>query len=326
MTDLIYHEEIPSFLLPYLASAEMQRLKEVGMHCGCEYTSFSFFKDLLPYSRYRHSLGVSLITWHFAREKNAALAALFHDIATPVFAHTVDFLKGDHLKQEATEEGTEEIIRSSKEITEQLEKDGLRIEDVKDYHRYPIADNDSPRLSADRLEYSLGNFVNFGLTDTAEVKALYEDLFVDLSPEGAPELSFQTKEKAKRFAFLSLACSRVYISDPDRYSMQRLAEVLKLALEKKVLMMKDLYRTEPEVISLLEGNEETAAAWQAYRSLHRMTEGEEQDPLHARIIPAKKRFIDPLCKGERVSEWDEGYRRELQGFLASSQEKTLCAL
>ena len=35
--------------------------------------------------------------------------------------------------------------------------DNIKIEEVEDYHLYPIADNDTPKLSSDRLEYSLSN-------------------------------------------------------------------------------------------------------------------------------------------------------------------------
>ena len=36
----IYHYEIPEFLCEFAAVPPMQRLKAVGMNCGCEYTSF----------------------------------------------------------------------------------------------------------------------------------------------------------------------------------------------------------------------------------------------------------------------------------------------
>ena len=38
-----------------------------------------------------------------------------------------------------------------------LKRDNIKLEEVDDYHIYPVADNDTPKLSADRLEYSLSN-------------------------------------------------------------------------------------------------------------------------------------------------------------------------
>lgn len=42
----IYHVEIPDFLRDYMLLPILERLKQVGMNCGCEYTSFPQFKIL----------------------------------------------------------------------------------------------------------------------------------------------------------------------------------------------------------------------------------------------------------------------------------------
>lgn len=88
----------------------MQRLKDIGMNCGVEYTAFDFFSNIVPYSRYQHSIGVALIVYHFSHDLRQTVAGLLHDIATPVFAHTIDFYHQDHLKQESTELDTKKVI------------------------------------------------------------------------------------------------------------------------------------------------------------------------------------------------------------------------
>ncbi len=105
-----------------------------------------------------HSIAVSLIIWNSTKDRKQTLADLFHDIATPVFKHCIDFMNKDYEKQESTEERTTKIIRESKEIMALLKRDNIRLEEINDYHIYPIADNDTPKLSADRLEYTLSNF------------------------------------------------------------------------------------------------------------------------------------------------------------------------
>lgn len=47
----IYHPEIPLFLQESAQTPPMQRLKQVGMNCGCEYTCFPRFVEIGPYSR-----------------------------------------------------------------------------------------------------------------------------------------------------------------------------------------------------------------------------------------------------------------------------------
>lgn len=116
----LYHGEIPAILEACMRTSVVRRLQSVGMNCGCEYTSFLRFRALSPYSRYAHSVGVALIVWHFTRDPAQATAGLLHDIATPVFAHVVDFMRGDYLAQESTEDGTEALTFKSPGIAEDL--------------------------------------------------------------------------------------------------------------------------------------------------------------------------------------------------------------
>ena len=328
MTDAllrVYHPETPGFLAPFLTLPELERLRQVGMNCGCEYTAFPRFQGLPESSRQHHSLGAGLITWHFTRETAPTLAALFHDIATPVFAHTVDFLRGDYLQQEATEDGTGELLRRSAVLSALLAPLGLRVEDVEDYHQYPVADNDSPRLSADRLEYTLRNILHYRFGTLDDLRRFYNDLCVTSEDETA-ELAFRALDTARDFAFAALRCSEIYVSPEDRYAMQRLSELLRDAIARGVLAQEDLYGVEPAVIARLESDPETARAWRAYCALHEMITDESAPEADRRTIRAKKRSIDPWVKGQgRLSEIDEKFAAVLRAFREESQEAWLCA-
>ncbi len=318
---LIYHNEIPKVIRDCMDAPCVRRLKHVGMNCGCEYTSFPRFAGLEPYSRFDHSVGAALIVWHFTKDEKQAVAGLLHDVATPVFAHVVDFLKGDYLVQESTEDGTRAAIEADETLQRALKTHGLTTEDVSDYHRYPIADNDSPRLSADRLEYTLGNLINYRIRMPDEVRAIYADLSVGTNEDGAPELVFSDARIAEDFAFASLECSKIYVSDEDRYAMQMLSELLRDAIALGVLSEADLYTTEPQVIEKLLGDARTAAAWQrfrAYRSMRRAAEPADEGQW--RRIAAKKRYIDPLIEGVgRVSAYSEAFRMAVEAFLSDPQ-------
>lgn len=314
----VYHRDIPPFLSQLAAAAPMQRLRQVGMNCGCEYTSFPRFRRLPSYSRYDHSLGVGLIVWHFTGDAAQAAAGLLHDVATPVFAHTVDFLQGDHLYQEATEGPTAALISASEEIRTVLNAHGIAVENVWDYHRYPLSDNDPPGLSADRLEYTLGNLVNYGFASSAQAAALYADLTVGENEQGVPELMFSTPERAAEFALASLKTSRVYVADEDRFSMELLSRLLRLALERGTLTPEDLQTTEPKVIARLESDRVCAPMWAAFRACSQVR-SEPDRPAQGQWlqVPAKLRCIDPLCRGlGRVSAWHPGFARELKQFRA----------
>ena len=312
----IYHDELPEFLLKAANSRSMLRLKNIGMNCGCEYTSFPRFVGLKPYSRFAHSVGVAQIIWHFTGDTQQSLAGLFHDISTPVFAHVIDFLRGDYLTQEATEEGTKDFIDSDPTIQELLKECNLSTYDVCDYHRFPIADNDSPRLSADRLEYTIGNLLNYRILPIEELKELYESIIVCNNEDGDPELGFSDKEIALKFGLSAIQCSEIYVSDEDRFSMQILSELIAEAIQAGVLEEIDLYTEEKSVILKLTANETSGSKWKAYQRMHEMIRCDRPDENPRwRKIPAKKRYIDPLIKeGGRLSALDRQFRERMTDF------------
>lgn len=311
----IYHPEIPDFLTEAADAPAMLRLQNVGMNCGCEYTNFPDFAHLAPYSRFDHSMGVALIVWHFTQNSAQAMSGLLHDIATPTFAHVVDFLHGDHMTQESTESATSAMIRADANLCATLERRQLPFEAVEDYHRYPIADNDSPKLSADRLEYTLGNGVNFGLITKAQAAALYADLTVGTNESGQTELVFRTPDIGLRFAQTALKCSEIYISDADRYAMQILSELLKQAIDGGILEEADLWQQESAVIAKLQDSA-LSGQWQRFCGLSQML---RQDAPGSdgtwRQIFAKKRCIDPYVQGHgRVSALFPDFGRQLTAF------------
>lgn len=300
----VYEKAIPDFLSEMASCPETQRLKDVGMNCGCEYTNFPRFVSIAPYSRFEHSMGAALIVWHFTRDKAQAAATLFHDIATPCFAHVVDFLRGDHLTQESTEDGTEAIIQNSRPIQRLLKKHGLTTDMVKDYHMYPIADNAAPRLSADRLEYTLGNIVNFGFGNEKRAEKYYSELIVSENDEGVPEIMFRTAETARDFFLDGMKCAEIYVCDVDRFAMQALAEILSRAIKAGAICEDDLMGTEARIIEKLKADPAAKADWEAFCAYREILRAENPgtEPMW-RKIPAKKRFIDPYVLGNgRVSQ------------------------
>lgn len=322
----LYHDDLPPVLARLCETAPMLRLKDVGMNCGCEYTSFPKFRRCASYSRYDHSLGVGLIVWHFTKDEKQAVAGLLHDISTPVFAHVVDFMNGDYMAQESTELATEQVIRSSPELLQVLRDFDLSVSDVCDYHLYPIADNDTPRLSSDRLEYTFGNALNYGFTAADELDSLYRDLTVGRNEDSIPELMFKTPALALSFARAALSCSKVYVSDEDRFAMEALASRLKQAISRGVLSHGDLMRTETEVIKKLCSDPVCAADWKHYQSFARLVTSAVPCPGELYRVSAKKRHIDPMILGAgRVSRVFPDFKAELTSYLSQPFDLWLSA-
>lgn len=170
----------------------MARSAYIYNNCGMVYTKMTDSDFFL--SNLDHSVAVALVVWRFTRDKKQTLAGLFHDIATPAFKHCVDVMNGDAMTQESLESLTSNFIKDSPEIMKLLKRDGIKLEEVDDYHIYPIADNDSPRLAADRLEYSLSNALFlYDKCSLDEIRELYNDIEVENNEDGLCELGFKTK-------------------------------------------------------------------------------------------------------------------------------------
>ena len=318
----IYFPFLPDFIRQLAETPAMQRLKDVGMHCGCEYTSFPMFMGLDNYSRHQHSVGCALIVWRFTQDVRQATAALLHDIATPTFAHVVDFLNGDYIKQESTEKGTRTIIEHSSEIMTMLKAMGITLDEVADYHQYPIADNDSPRLSADRLEYTLSNMVNYRIAPKEKVQLWFDSLKVGKNEEGTDELMFEDVEVAEEFSMAALQTSKIYVADEDRFAMQTLSELLSKHIARGALGMNDLYKTESEVIALLHQDEEARHDWERFRALCQIHKGSNHEG--AKTVRSKKRYINPyVCGKGRMVNLSSTFAKALNQFLSYPLDEPL---
>ena len=326
----IYHKEIPLFISDFFDTEPMQRLKTLGMDCGCEYTNFPAYRHCIKYNRLEHSLGVALIIWHFTGDRKQTIAGLLHDISTPVFSHTVDFLNKDYLLQESTESDTAAFITKSEQIMQLLDKYALPLEAVCNYHIYPIADNSSPKLSADRLEYTFRKFMSFGLKSLSDIASYYSDLIIGKNEAKEDEIMFNSLNKAEDFFNYSLKNSFNDISDDDRYAMQYLADILFYALNKGILIHDDLYTTEPNVISKIKAVPETKKAWNQFctftRTIRSMENSCNIDRKWIRVS-SKKRYIDPYVLSQgRVSSVSDQQTQKIKKFLSTNTDYWITAI
>ena len=308
----IYYQEMPEFIKVLIQTPSLQRLKDIGMNCGVEYTNFAFFQNIIPYSRYEHSIGVSLIVYHFTHDKKQTVAGLLHDIATPVFAHTIDFYHQDHLKQESTEFDTKKIIEQDQLLVSLLKEYDLTIEEVCNYHLYPLCDNDSPQLSADRLEYTLGNMYSYGFCTLKEIQNIFNDLKVN---DLQNEIIFKHEEIAHFFTKKMLQCSHVYVMDEDRYAMEYLSYLIKKGIKKNVVSERDFYLKEKEFIDMLKKDQEIKKLWKNYQKLNKVEHGKNIDYFCVKVF-VKKRYIDVYVENKgRISTINQHINKEIQQFL-----------
>ena len=326
----ILSEEIPEFLNDYINTPEMQRQGKISVSCGVFYTKM--FDDIdFWYSSLDHSVAVALIVWNFTKDKKQTLSGLLHDIATPVFKHCIDFMNGDYENQESTEELTTKIISESKEIMSLLERDGIKLEEVSDYHIYPIADNDTPKLSADRLEYTLSNGlgVRKKLWDLDEVSQIYKNIEIQKNEEGIEELGFKDKKNAEKFVKNMSQLSSLYIDNRTKLTMQFLADIMKKMSEKNLITKKDLYNlSEKEVIEKISScnYENISNCFKFWKNTTNINESDEKvEDKYCVSVKSKMRYIVPLVKQEnqyiRINNISEEANQNIQRCLNFQTKK-----
>ncbi len=326
-----YHKALcpdyPAFLDDYITLPIVKRLGGVGLLCGTDWTPL--FKNSFFYTRLDHSIGVALIIWNFTKDKKQTLAGLLHDVATPAFSHVMDFKNGDALTQSSTEAPTRRMINEDIDLSEKLFNDGLYKYEVDDYHIYPIADNDIPGLSADRLEYMYPSAAALDGSWTLEDAVRnYSHIKVLKNESGKPELGFDSEESALEYTQKFCGIGMLLQHNEDKVAMQLMADIIQRASECAFIYEPSLYAMdEAYIISCFDQIAEKnidAKFTRLYKTFRTMTAVEHRDTPLAKgfnvSLNVKKRYVNPLvqtasgCK--RIADINESARKCIDGFLA----------
>ena len=302
----ILSEEFPEFLKEYIETPAMLRLDGISMFPGCDHTKILKIKNFN--SRLKHSIGVALIIWNFTKDKKQTLAGLFHDISTPAFSHIVDFMNGDYLNQESTEDLTKYMIENSKEITTLLNRDGIKVEEVCDYHMYPIADNDTPMLSADRLEYTFSDGLEIDeIFDLDKVSKIYKNISVLKNENNEVELGFNNLNIAEEFIFNA---NKLWLlisgGNEVNFIMQFWTDYLKESMKKGYIQEADLYKmSEFEIIEKIkkQADKKMVNILETFQYSIKIGRSDiEVKDKYCISIKAKKRYINPLVDTENTAK------------------------
>ena len=304
MNKTVYNEylnsicKIPRFLNKYLEVPSLVRLKNIGYFCGMDYASKEVydFRELI--TRYDHSLTVALLTWRFTHDKKATIAGLFHDVATPCFAHVIDYMNKDYANQESTEEYTEEIIKNDKELRRCLRIDKLKYSDICDFKEFSIVDNKRPKLCADR--YDGLTLTGYNWTKSIELSDILEftdNLCLHMNEDNMLELGFKDKDICNRVLKVSDEIDLICHSNEDNYMMELLADITRITISKNIIEYKDLYYlTEVELFDKIRNSDDDELL-KLLDKFYNIKASEIPDTI---MIDVKKRDLNPLCYEGRI--------------------------
>lgn len=322
----------------------MQRLSGIGLLCGTDWTSL--YKNRFFYSRLDHSVGVALIIWNFTKDKTQTIAGLLHDVSTTVFSHVSDFRKGDALTQTSTEEPTTKMILSDSALCKLMESDGIEPKDVVDYHIYPIADNEIPSLSADRLEYMYPSGLALdGSWTFEEIAKTYNNLTILKNEENKDELGFKTIEMADLYCKKFCMIGHILQLNENKLCLQLLSQIMTKAVELNVLQEEDFMTlSESKIIEKIESfiskktfsleEQKFATMYNTFRKMTKVEHTNQklpEDEYFCVSLKVKQRYINPLVKvgtnsqqAKRLSEVSDFTNKLIKDFLEYEDTKFGC--
>ena len=291
----IFCQEIPDFIKEFLEVKEVLRLNKICQHGGTTYTKAGIHSQYN--SRLDHSLGVALIVWNFTKDVTQTITALLHDISHTAFSHTGEFIKGDFLILESNEKEMGNVIKNSKGIMKLLDKYNVSLTDITEITKYPLVDNDTPKICADRLEYTLHDGFLFGNITLDEAEKVYNDIYIGYNEEGQQEYVFNNVEHAKKLSELAINNSykRYTCFCIERY----LAEILKNMIKENLIQYNDLfYNNDEQIFDIARNSKNTKinTMLDAYFNIDYASKYSDVYVENKFCVPTtvKKRFIKPL--------------------------------
>lgn len=283
VSDYIYGEfELEDVLIELINCDAVQRLKYIHQ-IGATY----LVKEEFNVTRFEHSIGVMLLIRLLGGSVKEQIAGLLHDISHTAFSHVIDFVF-DNKDEDYHELIFNEVVSNS-EIPHILKKYGYDCEDILgDEEKWTILERKAPKLCADRVDYTLRDMYRYGFAIKKEIDEFLKNICVING-----EIVVRNIEKAKWF--LNLYYTEVvdfFMNPLNGYSYDKLSKAIKIAINENELNIKDILKTDDEVINILKQskNNEVISLMKSLNSNAKVKINEDKYDI---FIKGKTRLINP---------------------------------
>ncbi len=300
-------------VLELIESKPMQRLKHIN-----QFGSWKFIMPKLDNTRFEHCVGVYKLLSLLGASREEQVAGLLHDVPHTAFSHVTDYVFDRVHDQEYHEDQHKRIIMDS-DIPGIVEKEGISVKRLMDEKNFPLLERDIPDFCADRLDYFMRDGLAIGLVKRDDIRIFMDSLVVK-----DREIVCKSRDAARRMAYLFLECSRRFWSSPlQSASYQILADAIRIAMERGIVDKDDLFLTDDELLMKVRsaGIKEIDEKLGLLNPSLKVVEDRKNHDFHS---SAKARFIDPKVfedgKLARVSDFDEGFRKERDDFVMKLKE------
>ncbi|KKX99894.1 hypothetical protein VN21_17080 [Paraclostridium benzoelyticum] len=283
IVDYIYGEfELEDVLIELINCDALQRLKNIHQ-VGATY----LIKEELNVNRFEHSIGVMLLIRLLGGSLKEQIAGLLHDISHTAFSHVIDFVF-DNSDEDYHELIFDEVVINSK-IPYILNKYGYDFKEIlENEEQWTILERKAPRLCADRVDYTLRDMYKYGFTNKNEINEFLKNIQV---LDG--EIVTNDIESARWFLELYYTEVIDFFMNPiNGYSYDKLSKAIKIAIDENELNLKDILKTDNEVIDILNRSENNKIK-SLMKSLNKNVKLRINEDKYDIFIKGKTRLIDP---------------------------------
>ncbi|MFK7804767.1 MAG: HD domain-containing protein [Anaerolineae bacterium] len=295
-------------LCDLIQSDGLQRLHLILQH------GISALIDMTPpVTRFEHSMGVMLICRKLGTSIEEQIAALLHDVSHTAFSHVMDHVF-DSAESQSYHDQIQEKYVAGTDIPAILASHGFDWQPFLDEEAFPILEQPSPRVCADRIDYVLRDGFAFEFIDLAGIQTVLDGLTVY---NGRP--MFNSIASANLMACVMIQCddhSWANFNEVGLYEMT--GRTIKRAFEVEAITQADVWGTDAAVWQKILAFDDAELA-RLRSTVHKDIQFDWEPANPDFVLTTKIRTIDPdvILEGtvKRLSEWDAGYQQHRADYL-----------
>jgi len=270
------------------------------------------------HNRFTHSVGVYLLLKKYNAPLEEQIAGLIHDVSHSAFSHCIDYIvDGGNGKEQNHQDNLHDSFVKKTDIPKILKKYGFNINYILDDKNFPLKENKSPDLCADRIDFSLRDAITFEEISKKEAQEILDGLIIKNN-----NWVFKNFRLADKYAKLYLKINKIYYAGIASANMfVTVGNCIKYALQKKYIKQSDLYTTDKIVIAKIKKNlnkdEKLNLFWRRMNDKNSVSKNAAN---YDKQIFCKSRIVDPLFmdKGkikklsQAKSKWGKIVKQELK--------------